>query len=143
MLDGATSFGTATATLSGTWSRIVTVPADGAYLFTAKARTPGGSSPASAARVIQIDTVAPASPVITSPLTSTASSFTLTGTAEPGSTVEVLDNGSSSGTVAAIGGTWTKTLTSVPTGTHTLTAKAADIAGNVSTISTGYSMRVG
>jgi hypothetical protein len=143
VFDGAISFGTATASLSGIWSRLVTVSADGAYLFTAKARTLGGSSPASAMRVIQVDTMAPAAPVITAPIASSGPSFTLSGTAETGSTVEVLENGSSRGTVAVSNGTWSKTFTGVPAGTPTFTAKATDLAGNVSVISAGYHLRVG
>ena len=143
VFDGAISFGTTTASLTGTWSRIVTVPADGAYLFSAKARTLGGSSPASAMRVIQVDATAPPAPAITAPITSTGSSFTLSGTAEPGSTVEVFENGSSRGTVAAGNGTWSKTFTGMTTGTHTFTAKAMDYAGNASADSAGYYLRVG
>ena len=54
--------------IAGTWCRAITVPADGAYLFTAKARNLGGTSPSSALRVIQVDTRAPAAPVITAPI---------------------------------------------------------------------------
>ena len=104
VFDGVTSFGTATASITGAWSRIVTVPADGAYLFTARARNLAGSSPSSALRVIQIDTRPPAAPVITGII----SPFTLVGTAEAGTTVELFENGQSRGTVSAANGTWSR-----------------------------------
>ena len=121
----------------------MTVPSDGAWLFTAKSRNLGGTSPASAIRVVQIDTKPPAAPVITAPITSTGSSFTLTGTAEPGTTVEVFENGVSRGTVSAGNGNWSKTFTGVPTGTRTFTAKAIDFAGNASSASAGYYLQIG
>jgi hypothetical protein len=143
LFDGSTAFGTTTATAAGTWSRAITVPADGAYLITAKARNLGGTSPSSALRVIQVDTRAPAAPVITAPMTSTGSTFTLSGTAEPGTTVEVFENGSSRGTVSASNGSWSKSFAGVPTGTRAFTAKATDIAGNISVVSAGYYLQIG
>jgi large repetitive protein len=133
IFDGATSFGTTVATAAGTWSRAITVPSDGAYLLSARARTLGATSPSSSIRVIQVDTRPPAPPVITAPATTATMSFTLTGTAEPGTTIEVLENGSSRGTVAAPGGSWTKSFTGVPLGVRSYTAIATDIAGNRST----------
>ncbi len=143
IFHGATSFGTATVAAAGTWARAVTVPADGAYLITAKARTLGGTSPSSGTRVIQVDTRAPEAPVITAPIASTGSTFTLTGTAEPGTTVEVFENGVSQGTAAASNGTWSRTFSGVPTGTRTFIAKATDFAGNTSVVSAGYYLRIG
>ena len=92
--------------------------------------------------MIQFDTRAPAAPVITAPITSSATAFTLSGTAEPGTVVEVFENGVSRGTVATSNGTWSKAFSGVPTGTRTFTAKATDYAGNVSTISAGYYLSV-
>lgn len=140
--DG-TSLGTTTASASGTWTRTVIVPSDGGYLFTATARNLGGTSPSSAIRVIQIDTRAPAPPVITAPAGSAPTTFTLTGTAEAGTTVEVFENGSSRGTVATSNGTWSRTLTGVPSGTRTFTAGATDFAGNRSAVSAGVILRIG
>ena len=131
VFDGATSFGTATASIAGAWSRIVTVPADGAYLFTAKARNLAGSSPSSALRVIQIDTRAPAAPAITGII----SPFTLVGTAEAGTTVELFENGQSRGTVSAANGTWSRPLSA---GAGSFTARTTDFAGNQSPVSAPY-----
>jgi len=61
------------------------------YSFTAKARNLAGSSPSSAVRVIQVDSRPPAAPVITGLI----SPFTLIGTAEAGTTVELFENGDS------------------------------------------------
>jgi hypothetical protein len=93
--------------------------------------------------VIQIDTRAPAAPVITAPIGNAQTSFTLTGTAEAGTTVEVFEDGSSRGTVAAIDGMWSKPFTGAPSGTHTYTARTTDIAGNTSAVSAGSSLRIG
>lgn len=142
VFDGTTSFGTTTATPTGTWTHVLTVPSDGAWLFTAKARNLGGTSPASAARVLHVDTKPPAAPVITAPISGTGSSFTLTGTAEPGTVVEVFENGSSRGTISTSNGTWSKTFAGVPTGTRTYTAKAIDFAGNVSPVSASYYLQI-
>lgn len=59
---------------------------------------------------------------------------TVSGTAEPGSTVTVMVNGNTVGTTTANGsGNWTFTLTTpLPDGTHTFSAKATDGSGNVS-----------
>jgi probable HAF family extracellular repeat protein len=143
IFDGATSFGTTTANLTGTWSRVITVPSDGAYLLTAKARNAGGSSRESALRVVQVDTRAPNPPILTAPTSTAGTSFTLTGTAESGTTVEIFENGLSQGTVVSSNGTWTKAFSGVARGQRTYTARATDIAGNVSSLSTGRTLQIG
>jgi hypothetical protein len=57
--------------------------------------------------------------------------------------VEVFENGSSRGTLAASNGTWSKLFTGVPSGTRTFTARATDLAGNTSAVSAGSSLRIG
>jgi Big-like domain-containing protein len=98
------------------------------------------------------DTTAPDPPVITSPQDQETTSclrcsydrdgdITLSGTAEANSTVkifEVIAPGTFSGkgtTPVDSSGTWSKTLTGVPDGSHTYGAKAIDEAGNVSRFS--------
>ena len=84
-----------------------------------------------------VDTVAPAAPVV---LTPANGSFTVTaqppvsGTAEPGSTVTVLIDGTSVGTTTADGsGNWSLTPPSgLGEGPHTAMARASDAAGNTS-----------
>ncbi|CAG9167131.1 Ig-like domain-containing protein [Cupriavidus pampae] len=68
---------------------------------------------------------------------------TLTGVAEPGSTVTVYEGTTALGTVVATGGTWTFTLpTGALDGSHTYTVTATDAVGNISTPSNGYTVVV-
>ena len=84
----------------------------------------------------QIDTTAPAAPVITGDTINTNNSVTLTGTAEANSTVTVYDGTTSLGTTkASAGGAWTYTTGTLAAGTQTLTATATDAAGNTSSAS--------
>jgi hypothetical protein len=95
--------------------------------------------------VIQVDSTAPAAPVFTSPAagSSVPSSFTISGTVESGTTVEVFENGSSRGTTAGSDGTWSRTLYNVPSGLRSYTARAIDFAGNVSAMSETRTVAVG
>jgi Big-like domain-containing protein len=84
------------------------------------------------------DIIAPAAPVIGNcpggPITTTT--FLLTGTAEPGSSVTVFVDGSPRGTVPAnASGNWQILLQFTTNGPHTITATARDGAGNVSAVS--------
>ena len=83
------------------------------------------------------DATAPPAPQIADPgSTVTGSAVTLSGTAEPGSSVTIFDSGTPvGGTVADGNGNWTVTLTGVAPGTHRYTAIARDGAGNVSSAS--------
>ncbi len=73
-----------------------------------------------------------------------ASAPTFTGTAESGSTVTLYDTDGSTvlGTGTATGGNWSITTSTLSSGSHTLTAKASDAAGNVSTASSGLSVTI-
>jgi hypothetical protein len=74
-----------------------------------------------------VDTIAPAAPAITGPQQDgfVGASFTLSGTAEPNATVEVLEGTTSKGTTKANGsGAWSRALSGVSEGAHTYTAKA-------------------
>ena len=55
----------------------------------------------------------------------------------------MFENGSSRGTVAASGGTWTKAFSGVATGTRSYTAVATDMAGNRSVISAPRVLAIG
>ena len=60
-------------------------------------------------------------------------SFTISGTAEEGSTVELFEGLVSKGTAQAnTSGQWSINLTGISDGSHSYTAKAKDAAGNVS-----------
>ncbi|MFT3858106.1 MAG: Ig-like domain-containing protein [Aquabacterium sp.] len=69
---------------------------------------------------------------------------TFTGTAESGSTVTLYDTDGTTvlGTATATGGNWSITASTLSAGSHTLTAKAADAAGNVSSASSGLSVTI-
>ncbi|WP_053066700.1 Ig-like domain repeat protein [Archangium gephyra] len=132
--------GTVTAEASGNWSL---TPASsltqGAHTATATATdTAGNTSLPSASRGFTVDTLAPAPPVFSAPAAFVNTTTPpLSGTAEAGSTVEVVVDGSSVGTVTANGsGNWSLTLTSpLAQGAHTATATATDAAGHTSSAS--------
>jgi large repetitive protein len=69
---------------------------------------------------------------------------TLTGTAEAGSTVTLYDTDGTTVLDSAIatGGNWTITSSALSEGSHTLTAKAVDVAGNESVVSSGLSVTI-
>jgi hypothetical protein len=83
-----------------------------------------------------VDTVAPGAPTIISPEDNSRNhtgSVTLSGTAEPGSTIEIFDGAASEGaTWADGGGAWSATLGGVPDGSHAYSATATDAATNTS-----------
>jgi hypothetical protein len=120
----------------GTWS--VDLPiADGTHTYTATATDRAGNvSAPSAQRTITVDTGAPAAPVITSPAegsTQNTDTVELSGTAEPGLTVEVREGDATRGTTTVdVQGNWTSMLGPVPDGAHTYTAIATDAAGHPS-----------
>lgn len=150
--DNNVLIGTTTVGSGGTWSFTPTQDlTTGSHNLTATATDPAGNTgPASGAWNVVIDTTAPNTPFITT-VTDNAGTVTgtlaagqptddttptLNGTAEANATVRIYDNGVEIGSVQADGGgnwTYTPTLTE---GTHTLTAKAVDAAGNASSSST-------
>jgi hypothetical protein len=107
---------------------------DGSDTYAATATDAAGNeSVASGARVVVVDTVAPASPVVGGKdLVQNTRAVSLSGTAEPGATIRL-----SGGTevVAAGNGTWSAVLVDVPDGRHVYTATASDAAGNESVAS--------
>ena len=90
----------------------------------------------------QIDTIAPAAPRIGSDLVS-GNVATLTGTAEAGTTVTVLDGFRRLGTATVnSSGTWSFATGSLAIGFHSFTATDTDAAGNVSKASASLSATV-
>ena len=135
VLDGTKQVGTATADASGNWSITTAVLVEGAHSFTAKATTSGGTSGASTALAVSIDTVAPSTPTIVASTSAATLASTrvevLTGKAEAGSTVAVFDGANKLATVTAnASGDWTYTTAALSTGSHSFTASASDAAGN-------------
>jgi probable HAF family extracellular repeat protein len=93
------------------------------------------------------DSQAPSPPSITSPQNNSYDedgSFTVYGTAEGGSTVELFEGTTSKGTIKAdsSSGAWSIDLSGVSEGSHTYTAKATDAAGNTSSASNSITVTV-
>ncbi|WP_143218430.1 Ig-like domain-containing protein, partial [Acidovorax sp. T1m] len=154
--NGVTVLGTAVAT-GGVWSITSSTLAQGAHTLTAKATDAAGNvSSASVGLTVTIDTTAPAAPSVPDLATASdtgasnadnitsATTPTFTGTAEAGATVTLYDTDSFTvlGTAVATGGVWTITSSTLAQGAHTLTAKATDAAGNVSSASVGLTVSI-
>ncbi|WP_343704762.1 Ig-like domain-containing protein [Chitinophaga sp.] len=131
--------GTATADADGKWSfALPAALADGPYAFTATATDAAGNVSAEPATLnIIIDTQAPAQPVTglaagSSPVKNNQPS--LSGTAEPNSTVTIYVNGTATGTATAdADGNWTYTIPApLADGPHTVHVTTTDAAGNTS-----------
>ena len=132
----------------------VTVSGDGSHTITFSARDTAGNDSATGTDVVRIDQVAPDAP--TAPVVASASDSgtsstdgitkvptpTLTGTAEVGATVTVYDGATPVGSGTATGGTYTINSSTLSSGVHTLTARATDLAGNVSGASAGATVTI-
>jgi hypothetical protein len=121
--------------------------AEGPHTFAVRATDAAGNVDATpASHAWRVDTSAPPPPVLESPADGTLTAddtVTVSGTAEPGTTVEVFDGAASLGTTPADGaGAWSTTLTGVADGAHTYTATASDAAGNTSAASSGRTVTV-
>ncbi|MVN21798.1 Ig-like domain-containing protein [Mucilaginibacter arboris] len=142
LYDGTTVIGTTTADASGNWSITpATALADGSHNLTTKAKDAAGNISAASATTITVDTIVPAAPSV--PVLASGGTITnnnkptITGTAEPGSTVTLYDGTTVIGTATAdASGNWSITpATVLADGSHNLTTKAKDAAGNVSAAS--------
>jgi hypothetical protein len=135
--------GSATANGSGAWTVTTSALTDGTHSITATATdTSTNTSAPSGPLTVTVDTVAPAAPSTPDlgPASDTGGSSTddrttddtptLTGTAEGDSLVTLLEGSTSLGTTSAVGGSWSITSSSLADGAHSLTAVAADAAGN-------------
>ena len=78
-----------------------------------------------------VDTAAPIKPVVNSNTIVNTNQVKLAGTAEANSKVTVYDGDTAVGTgTTSSTGAWSVTTNGLSTGTHALTAKAMDVAGN-------------
>lgn len=138
------SVGVATAGSNGTFSRDIAL-AEGAHSITAKATDAAGNvSEASEAITITVDATAPLAPTgldldpadddgvsNSDNITSQTSDLTISGMAEAGSTIEILD-GSEIIATATVGSNGLFVVdVDLDLGIHQLTARATDAAGNV------------
>jgi len=147
--EGQTLVAETVAGADGSWTANLSTPlTQGNHVFTATATDAAGNlSGDSATFTLNVDTTPPPTPVLvsvtddvpagTGALTSgqvtNDTQPTLTGTAEPGSTVRIYDGTALIGTVVATNGSWSYTPTAaLADGTHTLTVTASDAAGNTS-----------
>ena len=140
---GGQSLGQVVVEGSGNYSYTPgTALGDGSYLVTATATdAAGNSSGASLGETLLVDTVAPVVPTLggTSPVNT--GSPQLTGEAEAGSTVVIYKGDTSMGqSTAGAGGEYSVTITALSDGSHALTAKATDAAGNTSLASEAFTV---
>ncbi|MGU9933606.1 BapA/Bap/LapF family large adhesin [Enterobacter asburiae] len=158
-VDGV-AIGTTVANGLGVWIFTPDTPiAEGPHTLTAVATdAAGNTSPVSNTWTLTIDSVAPAAPVITQVLddvperlgaltsgdSTNDTTPTLNGTAEPGSTVTIRQDGVDVTTIVIdSSGTWTYTpTTQLVNGTYTFTVVATDTAGNTSQPSSGFTLTV-
>ena len=152
--DGTKLIATVKAdSVTGVWSYKIGKLADGTHSVTATATDAAGNTGvASAALAFTVDTTPPAAPtlladagIVSQVVNAAADSAaqTLTGHAEAGSTITVIDSGKRLGTTTADGsGAWSYTIGKLANGAHSLTATAADTAGNVSAASTALAFTV-
>lgn len=144
--DGTTKLGTTTAGSTGSWSYTLGVLTTGAHSLTATATDASGhTSVASSPLAFTVDKTAPVAPTgladsaIVNGAVSAANDTAaqaLTGTAEIGSTVRVYDGTALLGTATAgQNGAWSYTLGVLPSGSHSLSATATDVAGNTGAVS--------
>ncbi|RYD95927.1 MAG: hypothetical protein EOP54_14875, partial [Sphingobacteriales bacterium] len=154
--NGSTIIGSALAT-GGNWSIAVSTPLSiGGHSITATAKDAAGNTgPVSGARSITIDRVSPAAPakpvfaagsdsgVSTTDGITNITSPTFTGTAEAGATVRLYDTDGTTelGSGVSTGGLWSiTTSSSLAAGSHNITVKATDVAGNTSIASSAFSI---
>ncbi|GEP98254.1 Ig-like domain-containing protein [Chitinophaga cymbidii] len=147
-VDGVKA-GTVTADANGKWTYTVTPAlADGPHTISVTTTdAAGNTSAASETLTVEIDTEVPVQPVVelatgSSPLKENQPS--LTGTAEPNSTVNIYVDGEIAGTATADAtGKWSYTLPSaLSDGSHTITTTVTDAAGNTSPVSEALEVEI-
>ena len=151
--DGSTTvFEDVPVSVGGAWTITPATPlAQGAHTATAVAVDAAGNVSAASEPVdFTIDSVAPVAPVITAPADGSVTNDAtpvLTGTAEPGTTVDVtITNPDGSTTVIedvpVVDGAWAVTSPELADGAHTVTATSTDDAGNASPASAPVTFEV-
>ncbi|WP_156403689.1 Ig-like domain-containing protein, partial [Massilia sp. Root1485] len=157
LYDGATVLGTTTANAGGMWSLTTPTLADGTHqLRITQTDVAGNVSAQGAALAVVIDTHAPSAPA--APVLSTASDSgiagdhitkvtrpTFSGTAEAGAWVTLYDTDGTTAlgsTGADADGNWIMPASPLADGTHVLTVRQVDAAGNESAASPALTLTV-
>ncbi len=158
--DNGAEIGTTQVDESGNWSFTPDAPlGQGQHIFTVVATDQAGNTGGvSSSFTIELDSIAPSIPVISSVQDNTApttgpisngqisneSRPALSGTGEIGATITVLSDGQAIGTtIVGAGGSWSFTPSAaLGNGQHTLTVTATDSAGNTSLPSGGFTYTV-
>lgn len=158
--DNGAEIGTTQVDESGNWSFTPDAPlGQGQHIFTVVATDQAGNTGGvSSSFTIELDSIAPSIPVISSVQDNTApttgpisngqisneSRPALSGTGEIGATITVLSDGQAIGTtIVGAGGNWSFTPSAaLGNGQHTLTVTATDSAGNTSLPSGGFTFTV-
>jgi VCBS repeat-containing protein len=159
--DNGALLATVTAAIDGTWEYLPATLGNGQHVFTAIATDAAGNvSPTSSGFIINVDTVAPTTPLLVSVVDDVAGGVsnaalsngqltndarpTLNGTAEAGSTVSIYDGSTLLGTaLVQSNNSWSFTPTApLANGTHTFTVTATDAAGNTSGATVSFSVVV-
>lgn len=159
LYNNGSEIGRTTVSDNGSWSFTPAALTPGTYIITVtETDVAGNISPPSASVTFAVDTTAPANPVITfaednvgdvqdnivSGATTDDNTPVIHGTGDIGSVI-TLYNGSSVLGVVTVDetGTWTLPVTSaLPDGVYTLTAIAADAAGNSSGVSNSFTFTI-
>ena len=153
LYDGGTQIGSLT-TATATYSFTPTL-ANGSHVITTKATDPAGNlGPVSTSITVIIDTIAPvamAAPTL-SAASDTGKSSTdkitktiqpiITGTNESKAIVVLYEGTTQLGTITTTSTTYSITSTPLLEGSHTLTAAATDIAGNLGPTSLGTTITI-
>lgn len=158
IFDGTTLLGTVQADGTGAWTFTpATALGNGSHTFNVTATDAAGNVSPGAAFTVVVDTVAPTAPAIvsvtdnvtpgTGDLTNGQSTNDtrpiITGTGEPGSTINVYDGNVLLGTATVTeGGSWSYRPDGLSQGAHSLKVTATDSAGNTGPASANFSLTI-
>ncbi|MET6678884.1 BapA/Bap/LapF family large adhesin [Citrobacter amalonaticus] len=158
IFDGTTLLGTVQADGTGAWTFTpATALGNGSHTFNVTATDAAGNVSPGAAFTVVVDTVAPTAPAIvsvtdnvtpgTGDLTNGQSTNDtrpiITGTGEPGSTINVYDGNVLLGTATVTeGGSWGYRPDGLSQGAHSLRVTATDSAGNTGPASANFALTV-
>ena len=137
---GETGYASAAVSPGGVTFDVTSALADGLHAFRVRVSDALGNQGVSPVRTLVVDTTPPTAPAIAGfaadgpvvgPVTADRTP-TLTGTAEPGSTLSIFGDGTLLGVVSVdSSGAWSFTTAPLTDGTHSFAARAADLAGNI------------